>query len=277
MNPIDALFQRLRSEGRKAFIPFVTAGDPDLPTTELLVRELTRSGASLVEVGFPYSDPLADGPIIQASYTRALNKGVKVNDILAMIHNLATSPEQVAPTVPLVGMLSYTLIHRRGSATFLDQAQKAGLSGAVVPDLPMEEAEELARLAKERDFKLIQLVTPTTPRQRAVSIARLSTGFIYYVSVTGITGERDRLPDELLAQLAWLRSQTQTPICVGFGISKPEHVDRLREVADGIIVGSAIVRHLESAKTKPLGDILHDIGGLAKSLVQALNPETKAR
>src|SRR5262249_7609975 len=163
----------------------------------------TRSGADLVEIGFPYSDPLADGPIIQASYTRALEKGVLVKDILAMIYNLVTSPEQVAPTVPLVGMLSYTLIHRRGIEAVLDQAQKAGLSGAIVPDLPMEEADHFIKQAKERDFKLIQLITPTTPRERAVQIAKLSTGFLYYVSVTGITGERDRLPDELLSQLAW--------------------------------------------------------------------------
>jgi tryptophan synthase alpha chain len=272
MNPIDSLFQRLRAEGKKAFIPFLTAGDPDLPTTEILARELTRSGASLLEIGFPYSDPLADGPTIQASYTRALEKGVRGADILAMVNRLVTSPEQVAPTVPLVGMLSYTLIHRKGIGPFLDQAQKSGLSGAIVPDLPMEEADLLIKQAKDRDFKLIQLITPTTPRERAVQIAKISTGFIYYVSITGITGERDRLPEELLTQLAWLRTQTKTPICVGFGISKPEHVTMLREVADGIIVGSAIVRHLESVKTKPLTDLLKEVGNLANRLEKALNP-----
>ena len=272
MNPIDSLFQRLRAAGKKAFIPFLTAGDPDVHTTEVLVRELTRSGASVVEIGFPYSDPLADGPVIQASYTRALDQGVRLDDILAMIQRLVTSPEQVAPTVPLVGMLSYSLIHRRGATPFLDQALKVGLSGAIVPDLPIEEAESLIKQAKERDFKLIHLVTPTTPRDRAVKIANLSTGFLYYVSITGITGERDRLPEELLTQLAWLRRQTRTPICVGFGISKPQHVSMLREAADGIIVGSAFVRHLEAAKTKPLGEILVEMGSLAKALEVALNP-----
>jgi tryptophan synthase alpha chain len=266
MNAIDALFQRLRAQGRKAFVPFVTAGDPDVATTARLVQELSRRGADLVEIGFPYSDPIADGPVIQASYTRALERGVRVDDVLACTR-------QLAGMVPLVGMVSYTLIHRRGSETFLRQAREAGLSGAVVPDLPVEEAEPLARHAAERDFKLVHLVTPTTPRDRAVRIAQTSTGFLYYVSVTGITGERDRLPDELLSQLAWLRRQTDLPICVGFGISKPEHVRMLREVADGVIVGSALVRRLEQVGTRPIADIVREIGELAQSLLQALNPD----
>jgi tryptophan synthase alpha chain len=174
--------------------------------------------------------------------------------------------------VPLAGMVSYSIVHRRGPADFIRQAQEAGLSGLIVPDLPMEEAAALARLATERDVKLIQLVTPTTPRERAVQIARLSTGFIYYVSVAGITGERDRLPEGLLDQLAWLRKQTDLPICVGFGISKPEHVRMLREVVDGIIVGSAFVRRLEQAGTRPLAEIAQEIAALAKSLAEALNP-----
>ena len=142
-----------------------------------------------------------------------------------------------------------------------------------MPDLPVEEAEVLARLAAERDFKLILLVTPTTPRERAVRIARTSTGFLYYVSVTGITGARDQLPGDLLEQLAWLRRQTDLPICVGFGISKPEHVKMLREVADGVIVGSALVRHLEKADSQSAEKIARAVGTLTKLLVEALNPE----
>src|SRR5262249_5483855 len=154
--------------------------------------------------------------------------------------------------VPLVGMVSYSLVHHRGPRDFLQQAERAGFSGAIVPDLPMDEAVDLAKLAADQDFKLIQLVTPTTPRARAAQIARLSTGFLYGVSVTGITGERERWPDELLDQLAWLRTQTSLPLCVGFGVSKPAHVKMLREAVDGIIVGSAIVRRLEQAATRPL-------------------------
>jgi tryptophan synthase alpha chain len=169
-------------------------------------------------------------------------------------------------------MVSYSLIHRRGCERFVDQAQAAGFSGAIVPDLPLEESETLSRIAAQRDFKLIQLVTPTTPRDRARAIAQRSTGFLYCVSVTGVTGERDRLPPELLEQLAWLRTQTELPLCVGFGISRPEHVRTLREVADGIIVASALVRHLEKAGSQSFDKIAAAIGELAQSLSEALNP-----
>src|SRR5262249_32097678 len=240
MNAIDVLFRRLRSLGQKAFMPFLTAGDPNLAGTTRLLLELAESGASLIEVGFPYSDAIADGPVIQASYTRALKQGVRVDDIFATIQCLGTSTLFANQMIPLVAMVSYALIHYRGSEAFVAKAQESGFSGAIVPDLPVEEANELARLAATRDFKLIQLVTPTTPRDRALRIARTSTGFLYYVSVAGITGERDRLPEELSSQLRWLRGQTDLPICVGFGISRPEQVRVLRDVTDGIIVGSAL-------------------------------------
>jgi tryptophan synthase alpha chain len=274
MNPIDALFARLRAEKRKAFIPFVTAGDPDLAVTTEVVHELVRRGAALVEIGFPYSDPIADGSVIQASYTRALNAGLRLADALACVRRLADSPALGRGAVPLVAMVSFSLVFRGGPENFLDRAATAGLSGAIVPDLPVEEAEELARLAAGRDFRLIQLVTPTTPRDRAVRIARMSTGFLYCVSVTGITGERDRLPADLRGQLAWLRNQTALPLCVGFGISKPEHVQALRDLADGIIVGSALVRQLERVGAEPAAKIVREVGDLAQSLGEALNPNS---
>lgn len=271
MNPIDQLFQRLRGQGKKAFIPFITAGDPDLKATELLIPKLAESGASLIEIGFPYSDPIADGAVIQASYTRALDNGLRIDDIFACVARL-TRNVSIGREHPLVGMVSYSLVQHRGSQEFLQQAQDAGFSGAIVPDLPVEESGELARLAAERDFKLIQLVTPTTPRERAVQIAQASTGFLYCVSVTGITGEREKLPEELLSQIAWLRRQTDLPICVGFGISQPEHVRMLRDVADGVIVGSALVRKLERAKIQPLEDVAQEICGLIRTLSEALGP-----
>jgi tryptophan synthase alpha chain len=271
MNAIDSLFQRLRSQKRKAFIPFVTAGDPDLDTTALLIHELAQRGASLIEIGFPYSDPIADGSVIQASYTRALNRGLRIDDIFTCLRRLADAPELRTRAIPLVAMVSYSLVYHRGPEKFLDQAGTAGLSGAIVPDLPVEESETLAQLAAARDFKLIQLVTPTTPRQRALRIAQTSTGFLYCVSVTGITGERERLPEELLQQLAWLRQQTSLPLCVGFGISKPDHVRMLREVADGVIVGSALVRRVEEIGRRKTAEVVREISQLAQSLAQALN------
>jgi tryptophan synthase alpha chain len=266
MNPIDSLFQRLRVQGRKAFMPFLTAGDPDLATTVRLIEQLPECGADVIEIGFPYSDPIADGPIIQASYTRALAHGVTTERIFQALKPIRTT------RTPVVGMVSYALVHRRGHEAFLDQAQTAGLSGLIVPDLPVDESRELRELAAARDFKLIQLVTPTTPRERALEIAEASTGFLYYVSVTGITGERNALPQSLLSQLQWLRSQTPVPICVGFGISKPEQVRLLSEAADGIIVGSALVRRLEQGAGWPIGEISQEICQLVQSLAGALNP-----
>jgi len=269
-NPIDALFQRLRAQGRKAFLPFVTAGDPDLASTVRLGRALIRAGASLLEIGFPYSDPIADGPVIQAAYTRALARGLKMADIFAAVRQLADSEEVVGSKTPLVAMASFSLIHRRGAEAFVKAAVVAGLSGAIVPDLPVEESSGLAEIAARHEFKLIQLITPTTPRDRAREIARRSTGFLYCVSVTGITGERDRLPPELLEQLAWLRTQTDLPLCVGFGISRPEHVRLLRDAADGIIVGSALVRKMEQAGTRPVDQLIEEASGLTRTLVAAL-------
>jgi tryptophan synthase alpha chain len=270
MNPIDQLFQRLRSQGKKAFIPFITAGDPDLKTTESLVPKLAESGASLIEIGFPYSDPIADGAVIQASYTRALDKGLRIDEIFDSVSRTRRNALTNRQT-PLIGMVSYSLVQHRGPERFLHQAQEAGFSGAIVPDLPVEESEGLARLATARGFKLIQLVTPTTPPDRAVQITKTSTGFLYCVSVTGITGERDKLPQELLGQIAWLRDQTKLPICVGFGISRPEHVRMLRDVADGVIVGSALVRKLEQAKSRPMEEVVQDICALVRTLSSALD------
>jgi tryptophan synthase alpha chain len=270
MNPIDSLFTRLRASGRKAFIPFLTAGDPDVAGTAQLARALASAGSSILELGFPYSDPVADGPVIQASYTRVLDRGIKFDDMLASGKQAAAAPELSGGKVPVVAMLAYSLIHRRGASAFLEQAVASGFSGAIVPDLPLEEAADLASMAADRDFKLIQLVTPTTPRERARAIARLSTGFLYCVSVTGITGTRDRLPDEVVGQLAWLRQETDLPLCVGFGISKPEHVRMLRDVADGIIVGSAIVRQVEQQRSLDLTAAA--VADLARTLIAELNP-----
>lgn len=264
MNAIDQQFETLRARHRKAFIPFVTAGDPDLATTVRLVGELAARGASLIEIGFPYSDPIADGGVIQASYTRALANGATLDGIFRAMRTLNVN-------TPLVAMVSYSLVHHRGPEAFVEQAQAAGFSGAIVPDLPVEEAEDLAKLTRARDFKLIQLVTPTTPRERATTIAQLSTGFLYCVSVVGITGERSQLPPELLDQLRWLRTRTKLPLCVGFGISRPEHVQQLRDSADGVIVGSALVRKLEDLGKRPADEVIHEMGALAASLIAALH------
>lgn len=267
MSAIDRVFETLRGQGRKAFMPFITAGDPDLAFTAAVLETLAKHGADLCEVGIPYSDPIADGPVIQASYTRSLAAGTKLTGILQCLG-------EVAPRVstPLVTMISYAIIYRFGAEKYLAAAQQAGVAGAIVPDLPVEEAAPLAQLCRARDFSLIQLVTPTTSRERALKIAASSTGFIYYVSVTGITGERAALPEELIENVAWLRGQTPLPICIGFGVSSPDHVRLLSPVADGLIVGSAIVRRMAEAATRPRAQVLAEVGQFAAELRSAFGP-----
>jgi len=261
-NPIDALFVRLRSEGRKAFMPFLTAGDPSVDYLKTILPAAAAAGASLMEIGFPYSDPIADGPTIQASYTRALDRGLKVADIFRTLAEVSASPEW---KTPLAGMVSWSLIHRRGPDAFLEACVASGLHGAVVPDLPADEADDFAARCRDRDFKLILLVTPTTPMARAERIVALCSGFLYCVSVVGITGERDFIPEPLRDQLARLRNLTDLPLCVGFGVSKPEHVAHLKDIADGVIVGSAIVRHQETGDTAAIAALISQLAGALKN------------
>lgn len=247
-------------------MPFVTAGDPDVSTTQQLINELGRQGVDLIEVGFPYSDPIADGPVIQASYTRALESGIKVDSIFEGIDALATDD-----LPPLVAMVSYGIVFRRGVEAFVDRAKAAGFSGFIIPDLPADEAADVGEIVRGRGLDLIQLISPVTPQDRALKILESASGFVYCISVAGTTGVRDSLPAELTEQLNWLRSQTDVPLAVGFGISQPEQVDALRDVADGVIVGSAIVRQVEaiSAGDASTDTAVAGIGEYAGTMVAA--------
>jgi tryptophan synthase alpha chain len=263
MSAIDQVFSQLRASGKKAFLPFVTAGDPDIETTAAIVRSLAQAGASITEIGVPYSDPIADGPVIQASYQRALENGFRLPQLFELGKKLAGET-----TMPMVTMASYSIIHRTGMQRYVDQAQAAGYSGAIVPDLLVEEAKPLADVCRAADFSLVQLVTPTTPRERQVRIAELSSGFLYFVSVTGITGERSKMPPGLLENVAWLRQQTELPICIGFGISSAETAATLAPVADGVIVGSAIVRRIAQAQSRDAA--VADVTAFAKEIMAAM-------
>ena len=263
MSAVDQLFVKLRQEGRKALMPFITAGDPDLDFTAALLKELVSRGSALCELGIPYSDPIADGPVIQASYTRALAHKIKLKQILDTVRQV--TPQLAAPVVTMV---SYAIVYRHGLERYVEEAKAAGVAGAIVPDLLVDEADELSRICRRHDFNLIQLVTPTTPRDRALRIAETSTGFLYYVSVTGITGERTQLPADLVDNVGWLRERTPLPICIGFGVSQPEHVRLLRPVADGLIVGSAIVRRVAEVGAKTRESVLQEIGQFVESLLK---------
>jgi tryptophan synthase alpha chain len=260
---ITDAFNKLAANGQMAFMPFVTAGDPDLQATTDTIRELAAAGVDLIELGFPYSDPIADGPVIQASYTRALNRGIKVSEILGAVARLHAEGIDLPP---IVGMVSYAIVFRTGPQRFAKQAVEAGFSGLIIPDLPGDEAEEMAVVAKESGLDLIQLVAPTTPADRAERIVKTCSGFLYCVAVAGTTGVRDGLPDELTDQLKSLREKTDLPFAVGFGISQPDHVEVLRGVAQGVIVGSAIVKRMQNEDSAAA---IKDIGEFARSMVKA--------
>ena len=225
-------------------MPFITAGDPSLQVTADLIKTFDELGCHICEVGIPYSDPIADGPVIQASYTRALEKKINVDSILETLGQ--SSP---GVSLPLVTMVSYAIVFRTGVEQYIERAIQSGVSGVIVPDLPVEEAEGLSKICRARDFSLIQLATPTTSRERAKRILETTTGFVYYVSVTGITGERTTLPPEIIDNVGWLRENGDLPVCIGFGISEPQHVKALSPHSDGLIVGSAIVRRIAAGGT----------------------------
>ena len=247
--PLAKTFAALARDGRKALAPFVTAGDPDLDTTLAVIEALDRAGAAVCELGVPYSDPIADGPVIQASYTRALAAGFTLEKFFEMVRK-ATGRVKM----PILAMVSYSIIYRRGIDRFVDDAAAAGLAGLVVPDLPLEESDVLDVTCKGANLALVRLVTPTTPPERAAEIAKRSTGFLYCVSVAGVTGARTDLPEGLVERVKWLQTKTDVPVLVGFGVSTPEQVKLLSSVADGAIVGSALVRRVgELAAEGPEG------------------------
>ena len=261
-NRITKTFAELRSAGRKTVLPFVTAGYPDLAVTEALLNDFESRGVRICEIGIPFSDPIADGPTIQASYTAALDAGVTCDQIFEMVRRYRATGGQMA----LAAMVSYSIVFRHGVETYLAEAASAGFDGVIIPDLPVEEAASAEALAADAGLANILLIAPTTPDGRRVEIATRSQGFIYYISVAGITGERDKLPPETLAAVAELRTHTDTPIAVGFGISKPDMVAEVCTAADGAIVGSAIIHRItdamgagQDALVKQVGDFVSDL------------------
>ena len=265
MTSVSQCFEQVRNHARCALIPFITAGDPDLATTEQALRLLDQQGADLIELGVPYSDPLADGPVIQAAATRALQRGTRLDDVLDMVRRV--SPELRSP---IVLFTYYNPILNRGVEAFMQTIAAAGVKGLVVPDLPLEEAEVLLNPAQTHGIEVTLLVAPTTPAERIAAIAQRSQGFIYLVSTTGVTGMRSQMETRVKDLLVELRGVTDKPIGVGFGISQPDHARQVMEWgADAAIVGSAFVKRLaEGAPEKGL----REIGDFCRSLKAALTP-----
>lgn len=273
MNRIDAAFAALKTAGRKAFIPYLTAGLPDFESQAALLSALEAAGVTLIELGIPYSDPIADGPVIQASYTEALAKGVTRRKILDMVRKARAGGLKV----PLAAMVSYAIVHRVGPEKYIEEAKAAGFDGAIVPDLPAEEAAALAAIAARHDFRLILLAAPTTPPERRKQIGAVSTGFVYCLSITGITGERTALPADLADKVRALKRETDKPVCVGFGISRPEHVAAAAAEADGVIVGSALVRKMTEAAPRGRDVMVREVRALVEQLMAGLPGERESR
>jgi tryptophan synthase alpha chain len=253
----------LRDRGQCALIPYITAGDPDLETTAKALKVLDQNGADLIELGVPYSDPLADGPVIQAASTRSLARGTRLEAVLEMIK--AVEPDL---TAPIILFSYYNPILNQGIENFLKSISDAGVKGLVVPDLPLEEAETLLVPAETYGVELTLLVAPTSPQKRIEAIAQKSQGFIYLVSVTGVTGMRTELGNRVQDLLMELNSVTDKAIGVGFGISQPGHAQQVMEWgADAVIVGSAFVKRL--AEGDP-NDGLSSIGTFCRSLKAAV-------
>ncbi len=240
MISVSERFETLRDHARCALIPFITAGDPDLETTAEALRVLDRSGADLIELGVPYSDPLADGPVIQAEATRALQRGTRLEQVLDVVRSVGPSLQS-----PIILFTYYNPILNRGIETFLQQIAAAGVRGLVVPDLPLEEAEMLLHPATAHGIEVTLLIAPTSPKERILAIAEQSQGFIYLVSTVGVTGIRAQVQTRVKDLLLELRQVTDKPIGVGFGISQPEHARQVMDWgADAAIVGSAFVKRL---------------------------------
>ncbi|MDW8064103.1 MAG: tryptophan synthase subunit alpha [Anaerolineae bacterium] len=246
MNGIDAVrevFQRARTSRRPALIFYWPVGYPDLETSIRIVADLAQAGADLIELGLPFSDPLADGPVIQRATQRALERGVRTPDVLEAVVRLRA----IGVALPLCLMTYVNPIIAWGVPRFLEEAAQAGVDGLIVPDLPLEEAEELRAAADAIGLAWAPLAAPTTPDERLARIAATATGFLYLVSVTGITGARDRLPPDGILQLRRARrAACGVPVAIGFGISRPEHVRELAFEADGLIIGSALIQHGEA-------------------------------
>ena len=263
MTSVSECFKSLRDRSQCALIPFLTAGDPDLATTATALRTLDRAGADIIELGVPYSDPLADGPTIHAAATRALGRGVKLEDVLGLVKDVSGDIK-----APIVLFTYYNPIFYRGVEPFLDKIADAGVKGLVVPDLPLEEAENLLNPAAAKGIELTLLVAPTSPKERIEAIARQSQGFIYLVSVTGVTGMRSGLESRVEDILTNMRTITDKPVGVGFGISQPEHAQQVKAWgADAVIVGSAFVKRLANGTSE---EGLKAIEEFCHSLKQAI-------
>jgi len=253
MNRIDRKFIELKKKGKKAFIAFITAGYPDLTVTSRLVLELEKRGVDIIELGVPFSDPLADGPVIQEASLYSLKKKTNLIKILALVKSLRKDTD-----LPICLMSYYNPIFRLGDKRFVDKAVAAGVDGVIIPDLPPEEAKELIFYANKKGLANICFLAPTSSLSRIKAISKIAKGFIYYVSLTGVTGSRNNLAADLKSNLVKIKKIARIPVCVGFGISDANQLKQVQRFCDGGIVGSAIVNKIKQNITRE--DVVKRVG-----------------
>jgi tryptophan synthase alpha chain len=257
MTRIDKTFSRLRAEGKKAFVSYIMAGDPDVETSLAVMKGLPAAGVDIIEIGLPFTDPMADGPTIQLAGQRALEGGMTLDKTLAMVAEFRKDDD----STPIVMMGYYNPIYSRGTELFLTQAKAAGIDGLIVVDLPPEEDDELCIPAQAAGLNFIRLATPTTDDKRLPKVLQNTSGFVYYVSITGITGAAAPEASDVAPEVARIKAQTDLPVIVGFGITTPAAAEAIAGIADGCVVGSAIVKDI--AEGKPVAVILGRVAELA--------------
>jgi len=263
MNRIDARFRTLREQGEKGLIIYIGAGDPDLRATEELTLAFERAGADVIELGAPFSDPLADGPVNQLAAQRGLASGTTPRKVLETVASIRKRSQ-----IPIVLYLYYNLVHRFGQETFIRQAAASGVDGLLILDLPPEEAEEYDRLMRAADLRPIYLVAPTTPEERIARIVRRAAGFIYYVSREGVTGRRTAIGKQIEERVALIRRFTDLPVAVGFGIAAPEQAKQVAAFADAAVVGSAVVDRIGRLGRSP--ELVPQTAAFVRSLAEAI-------
>ncbi|MBI5408187.1 MAG: tryptophan synthase subunit alpha [Nitrospirae bacterium] len=252
MSRITQAFNKLKKAGRKALIPYIMSGDPSLEDTKRFIADLDEAGADIIELGVPFSDPLADGPTIQRAHERALQRGTTLRKVLTFVREIRQTSQ-----IPLILMTYYNPVFKFGIEAFVKEAVSAGVDGVIIPDLIPDEAEDFIKLARQHKLDTIFLLAPTSTPDRIKKVVKASTGFIYYVSITGITGAKLTVGDPMKDTLTSIKSNTDKPIAVGFGISNPEEAAEVAKLADGVIVGSAIVRLI--AEGKDIKDFVRSI------------------
>ncbi|MEM1382883.1 MAG: tryptophan synthase subunit alpha [Pseudomonadota bacterium] len=257
MNRIDGVFERLQADGRSAFVSFVMAGDPDYATSLLVLQGLPDAGVDIIELGMPFTDPMADGPSIQAAGQRALAAGMTLGKTLDLVRKFRAENA----TTPIILMGYYNPIFAMGVERFLGEAHDAGVDGLIVVDLPPEEDSELCLPAARAGLSFIRLATPTTDQARLPAVLANTSGFVYYVSITGITGAAAAVADQVAPAVERIRAASRLPVCVGFGVKTPEAAAGIAGVSDGVVVGSAIVDRI--GRGEPVSDVLDFVRALA--------------